>query len=164
MLHETLTDISSLPWIPCLPRMFSTLPCWGTFLKKNHSLVSLYLSLWEIWPREERQSQRQISQWIGLGNGRVWNEGKETRGQEGAFWSERCPFVEDKTCFFFCSFWMGSCCLRLHFLETGFETDDCTWLLRSALGRYTILLLLFPELFILLSVQYYNKGITVCII
>lgn len=34
MLHETLTEISSLSWIPCLSRMFSTLPCWGTFLKK----------------------------------------------------------------------------------------------------------------------------------
>lgn len=72
--------------------------------KKSLSCESLSQSLWEIWPREERQSQRQISQWIGLGNGRVWNEGKETRGQEGAFWSERSPFVEDKTCFFFVAF------------------------------------------------------------
>ena len=59
---------------------------------------------------------------------------------------------------------MGSCCLRLNFLETGFETDDRTWLLGSALGRYTVLLLPFPELFVLLSVQYYNKGIIVYII
>lgn len=44
----------------------------------------------------KEKSQRQISRWIGLGNGGVGNEGGETREGEGGSGSERSPFVEGK--------------------------------------------------------------------
>ena len=44
----------------------------------------------------KEKSQRQISQWIRLGNGGVWNEGRETREGEGGSGSERSPSVEGK--------------------------------------------------------------------
>lgn len=37
-----------------------------------------------------------MSQWFGLGNGRVWNEEREKTGGKGASGSEISPFIEDK--------------------------------------------------------------------
>ena len=95
-------SLDSLP----VQNVFHT-PMSRNFSKKSHSLVSLYLRVSEIWPREERQSQRQISQWIGLGNWRSLEWRKRDKRAGRSFLEWKISICRGKNFFFFFLFFVA---------------------------------------------------------